>query len=424
MTKRFICIILILLCPASFFIGTAWADSTALFSELGNCKYIYTYSGRNNAYFYGYTNTTLYSARAVPTANLRYVNTDGCIRAVCHDESNAYALFDGNNCYKIVRMNMDSGACDYVTITGSESISNRSFAVSESEIFILQKSNSYPYVKSYNFSGKALYSYTFSKGVDRLFCNGSNAYARSVSGEIFRLSGGSKTKCADLEAYTDFSDAGCGYILTSDGRLISLGSGDVEYPRCDNAVRTSQNSFKLCGNTLSFTGGDVSVSSAKLMCAAGQTAAVLGTDNRCTTFNASQIKSNPQASQSGSKSSNLKISDGVAVGIDAEITVTQAKEKFPEIAELYDFDGNKITSGKLKTGYYALIGGTKYPVAIRGDVNGTGTLNRSDLVDLMDAIIEKITLSPCRSKAADFNLDGKINTQDLVLLGLRIKGEI
>ena len=424
MTKRFFCVILILINIFSFFAYTAWADNSVSFGELGNCKYIYTYSGRNNAYFYGYTNTTLYSARAVPTANLRYVNTDGCIRAVCHDESNAYALFDGNNCYKILRMNMDSGACDYVTITGSEGISNRSFAVSGSEIFILQKSNSYPYVKSYNFSGKALYSSTFSKGVDRLFCNGSNAYARSVSGEIFRLSGGSKTKCADLEAYTDFSDAGCGYILTSDSRLVSLGSGDVEYPRCDYAVRTSQNSFKLCGNTLSFTGGDVSVSSAKLMCAAGQTAAVLGTDNRCTTFNASQIKSNPQASQSSSKSSNLKISDGVAVGIDAEITVTQAKEKYPEIAELYDFDGCKITSGKLKTGYYALIGGTKYPVAIRGDVNGTGTRNRSDLVDLMYATIEKITLSPCRSKAADFNLDGKINTQDLVLLGLRIKGEI
>ena len=424
MAKRIICVILILINIFSFFAYTAWADNSASFGELGSCKKLYAYSGKNNAYFYGFGNTTLYSARAVPSASLRYIDTGGYIRAVCHDENCAYALFDGNNSYKIVRMNMDSGACGYCTVSDVKDASNRSFAVSGNEIFILQNSRTHPYVKSYNFSGKALYTYNLPQGAELLFCNGSNAYARSFSGEIFRLSGGNKTKCADLEAYTDFSDAGCGYILTGDGRMISLNGGDTEYPRCDFAVRTSKNTFKLNGSTLSFSGGEVDSVPAKLMCAAGQNAAVLSSDNRCNLYNVNQIKNTSQNSKSSTKSSALKISDGIAVGIDAEITVTRALEKFPEISELYNSEGVKITSGKLKTGYYALIGGTKYPIAIRGDVNGTGTLNTADMTDLMDAIIDKIKLTPCQSKAADFNLDGKANAQDLVLLNLRIKGEI
>ena len=416
---------LILLCPASFFATTAWAENSSSFRELSNCKYVYAFSGKNNAYFYGFNSSTLYSARAVPSANLRYVGTSGHIRSVCHDETCAYALFDGSSkSYGIVRMNMDSGSCDYCSISDAKNAADRSFAVSGNEIFIIQNSASFPYVKSYNFSGKALYTYNFPNGAELLFCNGSNTYARSFSGEIFRLSLGSKTKCADLDAYTDFSDAGCGYILAGDGRLISLNGGGVEYPRCDCAVRTSQNTFKLNGNTLSFSGGEVTTESAKLMCAAGQNAAVLGTGFKSTVFNANQSKSNSQQSKGGSTASTLKISNGILTGIEPEITVTKANEKYSEINELYDFDGNKITSGKLKTGYYALVGNTKYQIAIRGDVNNTGTLNHADITDLMDAIAGKIHFDSCQSQAADFNFDGKVNTQDLVLMGLRIKGKI
>ena len=360
MAKRFLCVILILLCPASFFVSTAWADNSASFGELGNCKYIYTFSGKNNAYFYGFGNSTLYSARAVPSANLRYVGTSGRIRSVCHDENCAYALFDGSNkTYGIVRMNMDSGACDYCTVTDVKNAGNLSFAVSGNEIFIIQNTGSFPCVKSYNFSGKALYTYNLPNGAELLFCNGSKAYARSFSGEIFRLSGGGKTKCADLDAYTGFTDAGCGYILDDDGRLISLDGGDTQYPRCDYAVRTNQNTFKLSGNTLSFSGGEISAQSAKLMCAAGQNAAVLGTDYKSTVFNANQVKNNSPQSNGKTNDSTLKISGGIIVGIEAQITVTKAMEKYPEIKELYDNDGNKITSGKLKTGCSALVGNTK-----------------------------------------------------------------
>lgn len=429
MAKRFICVILILLNFASVFAYTAWADNSASFTELNNCKSVCAFSGKSNAYFYGFGNSTLYSARAVPSANLRYVSTSGRIRAVCHDENCAYALFDGSKSYGIVRMNMNSGSCDYCTITDIKGANNQSFAVSGNEIFILQNSNSFSYVKSYNFSGKTLCSYNLPGGTEMLFCNGSKAYARTYSGEIYRLSGGNKTKCADLEAYTGFTDAGCGHILADDGRMISLDNGDIDYPRCDYAVMTNKNMFKLSGSTLSFSGGEYNADSAKLMCAAGQTAAVLDNGFRSTLINANQINNNnyPQSSQksvSAQKSSTLKISDGIVVGIEAEITVTKAKERFPEIVKLYDFNEKEITAGKLKTGYYALIGSKKYPIAIRGDVNGTGTLNRADIIDLMDAIIDKKQLTPCQRKAADFNFNGKSNSQDLVFINMRIMGEI
>ena len=416
--KKSLCVILVIVTTTISSVCYVRADGDYSLSDLKNCTNIYSYSGKNNAYFYGNSNLTLYSSRVIPSRATRYVTVSGYICAVCHDESHAYALYKtSNDSFGVVRMNMNNGKCDYCAITDTRSAQKSSFAVAGNEIFIIYTGNPYHYVKSYDFSGKYLRSYTFPKGSERLFCNGGCAYVRAFSGEVFRLSGASKTKCAATDAYKDFSDAGIGHILLNDKRLVSLGNGKIQYPRSDFAAITSQNSFYLSGTTLRFNGGEAEASSPKLMCAAGSTAAVLGKDFYCQIFNAKSAVSRSQSTQS----SKLNFSGSVIVGIEVDTTVAKIKEKYPEIKKIFNHDGKEMTSGRLKTGYSALTQSGEHKIAIRGDVNSSGTLNTADTDELMNALSGSKKLSDCCAKAADYNYDGAVNTKDLVLIGKRIK---
>lgn len=406
-------IFLILLISASFTV--AFAEDNHNLGELKNCKSIYSYSGNSNAYFYGSADKTLISSRVIPNYTTRYVSVSGYIRAVCHDENYACALYDGSKrAYGVVRMNMNSGNCDYCEITDAQNASNSSFAVSGNEIDIIQNSRTNTFVKSYNFSGQYLCAYYPPQGVERLFVNGGNAYAKAFSGEIYRLSGGNMTKCADLDNYIGFGDAGEGYIFTSDNRLIPLVRGNAEYPRCDFAVKTSADTYILSGNTLYFSGGEYSVSSAKALCAVGSKAAVLKGDFNCEII-IPEVHKNVQTDKSG-----FRIADGMIAGIEPEITVSKLKERYPDIKKVFDGNHNEITSGKVRTGFFAQYGGSEYTIALKGDVNSSGTLNGADIDEIMCALAKCTELSGCVKMAADYDFDGKITTGDLVMIGNKI----
>lgn len=421
--KKSLCVILVIVITVISSVCYVRADGSYSLSDLKNCTNLYSYSGKNNAYFYGNSNLVLYSSRVIPNRVTRYVKVSGYICAVCHDENYACALYKtSNNSFGVVRMNMNNGKCDYCTINDTRSAQKSSFAVAGNEIFIIYTGNPYLYVKSYNISGKYLRSYTFPRGSERLFCNGGCAYVRAFSGEVFRLSGASKIKSAGIDAYKSFSDAGIGYILLNDKRLVSLGNGNIQPTGYDFAAITSQNSFYLSGATLRFNGGETAVSSPKLMCAAGSTAAVLGNDFCCRIINAKSSASRPQSPQStqSTQSPKPKISGNVIIGIEVGTTVAKIKEKYPEIKKIFNHDGNEITSGKLKTGYSARTPSGEYKIALRGDVNSSGTLNTADTDELMKALSGSVSLSDCCAKAADYNFDGTVNTKDLVLIGKRI----
>ena len=416
--KKSLCIFLVFITTLLSSVCYVRADGSYSLSDLKSCTALYAYSGKNSAYFYGNSNYTLYSARALPNRVTRYITVSGYISSVCHDENCAYALYKtGNDSFGVVRMNMNSGGCDYCTINGTRSALKNSFAVSGNEIFIIHTGNTYPYVKSYDLSGKSLRSYTFPKGAECLFSNGGSAYAKAYSGEVFRLSGANKTKCAEFEAYTGFADAGVGHILLKDKRLVPLNGGRVQYPHSDFAAVTSQNEFYLSKTTLRYNGGEAEVSSPKLMCAAGSTAAVLDNDFNCQITDAKTAAADSQSP----KNSKLSFSGKLITGIEANTTVAKIKENYPEINKVFDHDGKEITSGKLKTGYSALIQSGEYKIAIRGDVNSSGTLNTADTDELMNALAGGINLSDCCQKAADYNLDGSANTKDLVLIGKKIR---
>lgn len=415
--KKSLCVFLVFITTLLSSVCYVRADGSFSLSDLKNCAALYSYSGKNNAYFYGNSNYTLYSARTLPNRVTRYVKVSGYISAVCHDENCAYALYKaGNDSFGVVSMNMNSGGCDYCTINGTSLAQKYSFAVSGNEIFIIHTGNTFPFVKSYDFSGKYLRSYTFPKGAECLFSNGGSAYVKAYSGEVFRLSGANKSKCAEVDTYTAFADAGVGYILQENNRLVSLNGEKTQYPNSDFAAITSQNKFYISGTTLRFNGGEAEVSSPRLMCAAGSTAAVLDND-----FNCQIIEAKAAAGSQSPKNSKLSFSGKVITGIEADSTVAKIKEKYPEIKKFFDHDGKEITSGKLKTGYSALIQSGEYKIAIRGDVNSSGTLNTADTDELMNALAGSVTLSDCCQKAADYNFDGSASTKDLVLIGKKIR---
>lgn len=54
--------------------------------------------------------------------------------------------------------------------------------------------------------------------------------------------------------------------------------------------------------------------------------------------------------------------------------------------------------------------------AVNGDVDGNGTVNSLDVIELMQALINKVTLTDDQKKNADMNGDGKISVIDLILL--------
>ncbi|MGN0479237.1 MAG: dockerin type I repeat-containing protein [Hominenteromicrobium sp.] len=77
-------------------------------------------------------------------------------------------------------------------------------------------------------------------------------------------------------------------------------------------------------------------------------------------------------------------------------------------------------SGKLRTGMTALIDGTPYTIVIRGDINGSGTVNTADLRLFQQYLADDETLSSAALLAADLNTDGAADAADLVLLSARI----
>lgn len=382
-------------------------------TALNNCRRIFAYSGNSSAYFFGYSNSTLYSARALPDYQLRYVSVSGTIYAVTHDERFAYALYDVSRLgdYRLMKMNMQNGNCSDIALLSDININimYKSFAVAGDEIILLYQSDNYSYAMSMDSLGKQLFIYSLPSGIRQLFNNGRHAYAVTNIGEIYRLSEGTTRYCAAIGVNEKFQDAGVGYIFTDSNVLVSLTDGSrIQYDK-KFAVKTATQFFQK---------NDV-----LLFAAVENKTAALSGDYFCEINDYSQHQ-NTTASQNdtstkkpiGNSHSNLTISEGCIVGLPADTTVSRLKSVYPQITAVYDDSGSLVTSGKLRTGYSAQTGSGVYELAVRGDISPSGTVNSRDVKALMTYLTDSDTLTGCRLKAADLNADNAVNTQDLVLL--------
>jgi hypothetical protein len=83
---------------------------------------------------------------------------------------------------------------------------------------------------------------------------------------------------------------------------------------------------------------------------------------------------------------------------------------------VYKADGTLAKSGKLKTGFTAVIDSRTYVIAVCGDVTGEGSVNSKDVTLLQKHLCDNAELDGAYLKAADFNLDGEADNRDLVLI--------
>lgn len=411
--KRFVAVVWTALICLTAAVPYVHAQNKIDCTALNNCRRIFAYSGNSSAYFFGYSNSTLYSARVLPDYRLRSVGVSGTIYAVTHDERFAYALYDVSRLgdYRLMKMNMQNGSCNDIALVFDINITimYKSFAITGDEIILLYQSNNYTYAMSMDSLGKKLFTYSLPSGIRQLFNNGGHAYAVTNEGKIYRLSEGTTRYCAEIGVNTKFQDAGVGYIFTDSDVLVSLTDGSrVQYAK-KFAVKTATQFFQE--------------NDALLFAAVENKTAALSDDYFCeindytSSSNSTDSKNDTTSKDTaGNKHTNLTISDGCIAGLQAGTTVSQLKSAFPQVTAVYDDSGSLLTSGKLRTGYSAQIESGVYELAVRGDISPSGTVNSRDVTALMSHLTDSDTLGGCRIKAADINADNAVNTQDLVLL--------
>ena len=365
-------------------------------NDLAACRRVFAYSGDSSAYFYGFYGKNLCSVRVFPEKTTFKAVAEGSVLAMCHDEETACALYKtGEDKYGAALLNVKSGQCVCRKLETGEAVQFTSIAFSNGEVFVITVEKGQTFVTGCAEDGK--YKYRFSADVRQLFVNNSLAYAITEDDSIYRLSRGSKTFCRTLPEGGMVENAGCGYVYSSKGALVSL-SGGAEYPRAKHAVASG--------------GVTYTDNKAMLLAAVGNNAAILSKDHVCEIKDIGQTEK-PESSE---KPYALQKINGSFFICDAETSVAAFTKAHPEVVELLDKYGGKVTKGKIKTGYYAVTAERKAEIAVKGDLNGNAYANNEDARVLMRFLLDSRNLSECEKAAADMNGDGAIDNRDLVLL--------
>ena len=386
MTKRaLLCLFFLALFLCTPF--RAVAETASDLSVLSSAKRIFSYSGKASAYFYGFSNQTLYSARVIPSVSLRTVRTGGVIRAVCHDENSVYAMCEsGKGDFSVGTLNLSNGAYAEQSLNCAKDISYTSFAVSDGEVFLLSDGVT-------GICGERVYQYALGDSAAQLFVNGNSAYALTDSGNIYRLFKGSAAFCTALNTHTLVTNAGDGFVLTADGILCNL-NGGRQYGVAQPAVQTDSGVF--------------SDSSAIAAAAVGEQAAVLKPDYSCVVFNFREA-------EGGSDSNSTATADKLTVS--AGTTVKQLCNCCPELTGIFDESGQPFTAGVLKTGCSAAWNGGSGGIVVLGDVSCNGAVNGADIDAVMSHLVNcQSLLSGYALAAADLDRNGSLDNRDLVLL--------
>lgn len=393
--KKHICICAAIAALLFLSAGIVSAQQMTVLSEFAACRTVFAYSGVSSAGFYGFDGATLYAARVLPDICRRQVAVNGTVCAAAYDDENAYALcLSGRESYSLLTLSMDSGDWTQTPLALNFSVQSTSLAVADGEVFVIcadgQRSS------AAGICGGKTYRYPFSDGVNRLFINANAAYAEANDGGIYRLSKGSKTLCQTIPAHIKHVNAGCGWIYTEAGSLLSLSGASAAYPGTLLAV---------CADGKMMTFDESAVAAAAL----GSRMAVLKADGGCETFDFAQES---RAKAGG----NAAPSAGSTIIVSPGTTVAQLKRENASVLAVRNSGEAEVKSGLLKTGYYAQLTGGFVPVAVLGDVNGTGTVNSADISFLMGHFIGKTALNGSALAAADYNKDGVTDNRDLVLL--------
>lgn len=430
MKRKLISAILLSLIFLFFAVSTVYSESEKNLSIFEECNEYHIDNNSEGSFIYGCNFSTLYSSSILPSLSVRYVKTDGIIRAVSHNGSCSYALYEKNGAYFVTELNSINGNCFTYSFGTLNSIENSSFAFCDCKAYFIFTDDIYTYVRSYDSNGKISRKYTFDQNVQRLVTNDSKVYAQLYNGEFYRLDKNSSHYCIKVNKGYGICNAGSGYIYSEAGTLFSLSTNNFEYIWGTklNCIVKSENRIIFSDDwTIEYNDKHYkSKNKIKALFVYGTNIGILDNNFKLTTIKLSDFKETESEmfNNSGNESRNeaVKInSDKYITGIKSGTTVTDFKKSFSDKAIVYDKDGNEITSGKIKTGYRAEISGVIYEISVLGDITGEGNVKSNDVSALMSYFVNKSDLSGVYLTSADFNNDGNVDNKDLVGIAQQVK---
>lgn len=407
-----------------FAVSTVYSQTYVNLSDFKNCNDVRFESNSNGSFMYGYNINTLYSSSVLPSLKTYYLNTDGKIRSVSHNESCSYALSEYNGNYTVMELNSTNGNYRRYDFGKMKSIDNDSFAFCGGKTYFIFTDSDYSYIKSFYSNGKMCQTYYFGKNVREVFSNNSKAYALLYNGDIYKINDNGTHYCISINTGYDFSNAGCGYVYSKAGTLFSLDNNSYE-----NLSSAKFNCVVKSGRTLLYSDTknvklvnriekiyqtEKSISALFLH---KDMAGILYEDFTYEKVDFSEFKKSDSAFSKNNTAVDTSVrinQDGCITGIESGTTVSSFKRLFSADIKVFNTDGNEVTSGKVKTGYRAEVDGVMYDIAVFGDITGEGNVKTNDTSLLMSYFTEKSSLSGVYLTAADYNNDGKVDNKDLV----------
>lgn len=404
-------------------------------SDLANCSGIKSDSNSRGGYLCAFSGNTVFSARLVPDFSSYNFTVNGHINGVSQSGKYTYALVledTFTNKYSVYSLNTDNGNVRKTSFN-DENFRTDSFSVSDNCVYYIKTDSAYVYVACVNLSSDKKTKITFGQNVNEVFNNNGKSYARLCDGSIYKLSQSSSTYVADTGELKNIYNAGINRVINEDGFIVSLSDNSRNYVSnateenvsvSDGKIYSAVNyrlNLKTSEKTKSVSIPDraTAVVSYKKQCA------VLLDNGTVQVYESSDFDEKKTADNNNhSDSSNLDnqavisdyiFSDGIIYGIYSGETVADFKAKtFADT--VYKSDGSVAKSGKLKTGFTTVMNSKTYTISVCGDVTGEGNVNSKDVTLLQKHLCGNAKLSGAFLKAADFNLDGKVDNRDLVLI--------
>lgn len=433
--KRLISLVTAVMLIALFGVCKSRAYDEYNLSDLAACSSVKSDSNGKGGFVCAFSGNTVYSARLVPDFSAYSFTVSGHIRGVSQSGKYTSALvFEDvfTNKYSVYTLNTDNGNVFQNTFF-DENFRTDSFSVSDGCIYYTKTDSTYAYVACVNLSNDKKTKITFSQNVNEVFNNNGKSYARLYDGSIFKLSQTSSTYVANTGEFRNISNAGINRVLNEDGFLVSLSDNSREYVSNAKAFNVSVSDDKVYSVVnyhlnlkTSVKTRSVSIpDTAKAVVSYKNQCGVLLDNGTVQVFAPSDFEEKKTADNTNhadfsntdnkNNDSDYIISNGMIYGIYSGETVAEFKNK-TSAEEVYKSDGTIAKSGKLKTGFTTFIDSQHLTIAVCGDVTGEGNVNSKDVTLLQKYLCGNETLSGAFLKAADFNLDGKVDNRDLVLI--------
>lgn len=441
MCKRILTFSLVLVCILLISqIGAVAAAYSA--ADLKSCNKVYIDCNSSGAFAYGFNGGTVYSSMLLPSHINKNVSVNGKIKSITQSGSMTYALYEidlKKKQYGIVGINMKSGSCVYYNFSNMKSLETSCFSISDGRVYFIRSDAEYNYLTIYSLSGTLESSYSFGKNIYNLFNNNSKTYAVLFDGSIYRFDNAKSTYVASVSSYASFFNAGCEWICTDNGRLVSLnGMGNNPVANYEeNCVAVDNNGiFTKSGRNVRYDAGNYDIryystdSEIKMILVYNGMTAVVSNNYEYSVISLTKFKK-PYEEPYKIITPEFNIpdkyyvtSDGIICGIDSNTNVSDLKKEFSVDITITDSSGKAVTSGKVKTDYRLLYSDISYVIAVTGDITKEGNVKSNDISELMLFFLEKSSLDNVQKKAADYNSDGEIDNKDLVLIARKAESKL